>query len=57
MNNADYISVPATNPSRAVANYLLPSGINIDGKFIPACSPPSGSTFPIGQTKVKYRDR
>ena len=54
MNNATYISVPATSPSGAVVNYLLPSAMNnIDGKFIPVCSPPPGSTFPIGQTIVK----
>ena len=53
-NNTAYISVPATSPSGAVVNYLLPSAMNnIDSKFIPFCSPPPGSTFPKGQIIVK----
>ncbi len=54
-SNADgtvHITVSATSPSGAVVNYLLPfSGIG--SKFIPVCTPPSGSTFPIGKTMVK----
>jgi parallel beta-helix repeat protein len=53
-NNTLFISVPATSPSGAVVNYLLPSAMNnIDSKFIPVCSHPPGSIFPKGQTIVK----
>ncbi|PWU82062.1 MAG: hypothetical protein DLM72_03770, partial [Candidatus Nitrosopolaris wilkensis] len=53
-NDTSNILVAATGPSGAVVSYLLPSDIiNIDGQFIPVCRPPSGSTFPIGETMVK----
>jgi hypothetical protein len=51
-NGNTFITVPATSPSGAVVNYLLPFK-NIGSKFIPVCTPPPGSTFPIGDTKVK----
>jgi hypothetical protein len=55
INNAgSIILVPAAGPSGAVVSYILPSVIsNSDGQFSPACRPPSGSRFPIGETIVK----
>ena len=63
VDNGTYISVPATGPSGAVVNYLLPSNmsnsINNNNnnsqqqEFITVCRPPPGSMFPIGETMVK----
>jgi hypothetical protein len=53
-NNGSSISVPATSPSGAVVGYLLPSDMRNNGsEFIPVCTPPPGSIFPIGETMVK----
>jgi HYR domain len=55
VDNATYISIPATSPSGAVVSYLLPSDMsnNTDSQFIIVCRPPPGFTFPIGETLVK----
>ena len=53
VNGAIYISVSATAPSGAVVNYPPPPFKSIGSKFIPVCTPPPGSTFPIGATKVR----
>src|ERR671924_1326175 len=54
LNNTAYISVDAKGPFGAIVNYPLPAAMNSNnGRFIPVCTPPSGSTFPIGETVVK----
>jgi glucose/arabinose dehydrogenase len=53
-NGTSNVMVVGTNTSVAVVNYTLPSAMqNIEGPLIPSCGPPSGSTFPIGDTIVK----
>lgn len=53
-NGTSNVMVVGTNTSVAVVNYTLPSAMqNIEGPLIPICGPPSGSTFPIGDTIVK----
>jgi hypothetical protein len=45
-------TVEATGPNGAVINYPAGATDDIDGVLAPVCEPPSGSTFPIGDTKV-----
>jgi glucose/arabinose dehydrogenase len=53
-NGTSNVIVVGTNTSGAVVNYSLPSAMqNIEGPLIPICGPPSGTTFPIGDTIVK----
>jgi glucose/arabinose dehydrogenase len=53
-NGTSRVMVVSTNATGAVVNYSLPSSMqNIEGPLIPICGPPSGSAFPIGDTKVK----
>ncbi|HXI27375.1 MAG TPA: HYR domain-containing protein, partial [Vicinamibacterales bacterium] len=47
------ITLMATTASGAVANYVVPTATDLkDGTVGVACSPASGSTFPIGVTTV-----
>jgi hypothetical protein len=53
-NRTSRVMVVSTNTTSAVVNYSLPSAMqNIEGPLIPNCRPPSGSTFPKGDTIVK----
>ena len=45
------ITVEATDPSGTVVNYVLPTATATVGVSV-ACSPPSGSIFPLGMTTV-----
>ncbi|MFY9569923.1 MAG: HYR domain-containing protein, partial [Blastocatellia bacterium] len=45
-------TVPATSPAGAVVNYPAPTVSDNCPNASPACSPPSGSTFPVGSTTV-----
>jgi hypothetical protein len=45
--------VEATGPSGAVVIWTAPTATDlVDGAVTPVCSPPSGSTFPLGDTTV-----
>ncbi len=46
------MTLGATNSSGAVANFAASAQDIVDGSIAPTCSPPSGSTFPIGVTTV-----
>jgi len=46
------ITAEATSPSGAIVTYQVTATDNVDGPLTPACNPPSGSTFPIGDTTV-----
>jgi hypothetical protein len=46
------LTVDATGPSGAVVNYTVTATDLVDGSVPVSCTPPSGSTFPIGQTTV-----
>jgi hypothetical protein len=46
------ISASATSPSGAIVNYSVSATDLVDGSRPVACSPSSGSTFPIGTTTV-----
>jgi hypothetical protein len=47
------INAPATGPGGATVGYALPSATdNVDPSPAVGCSPPPGSTFPLGQTTV-----
>jgi hypothetical protein len=46
------ITVDATGPDGAVVNYSASATDDVDGPVPLTCSPPSGSTFPIGTTTV-----
>jgi hypothetical protein len=46
------ITATATSTGGAVVTYVASATDNVDGPFTPACSPPSGSTFPLGTTTV-----
>jgi subtilisin-like proprotein convertase family protein len=47
------ISVLATSPAGAVVTYSVTATDDIDGPVPVTCTPPSGSTFPIGTTTVE----
>jgi len=52
-NNIADITVSATNPNGALVNYATPIATdNVDPAPVVVCAPPSGSTFPIGDTLV-----
>ena len=46
------LSVPATSPEGAVVEYTVTAEDDTDEDPAIACEPPSGSTFPIGDTTV-----
>jgi hypothetical protein len=46
------ISVEATGPLGAVVTYQASATDTVDGTLTPSCTPPSGSTFPLGATRV-----
>ena len=46
------ITVDATGPGGAVVSYAVSAEDDIDGIVPVTCAPPSGSTFPIGDTTV-----
>jgi hypothetical protein len=46
------ITASATGPNGAVVNYTASASDVEDGSIAPACSPASGSTFPLGITQV-----
>ena len=46
------IVVDATGPAGAVVSYAASAVDDVDGPVEVTCSPPSGSTFPIGTTDV-----
>lgn len=46
------ITAEATSPSGAVIEYTATALDAEDGSLAPTCSPPSGSTFPLGSTVV-----
>jgi parallel beta-helix repeat protein len=52
INGGIFVTTPATSPSGAIVNYLLPFK-NIGSNFNTVCTPPPGSAFPVGETKVK----
>ncbi|MFF5233239.1 HYR domain-containing protein [Dactylosporangium sp. NPDC000521] len=45
-------TVEATGPDGAVIDYPADATDDLDGNLVPVCEPPSGSLFPIGDTKV-----
>ena len=46
------MAVEAADASGAVVNFIVSAVDNVDGSITPTCTPPSGSTFPIGLTTV-----
>jgi hypothetical protein len=46
------VSADATGPGGAALSYGTTASDLVDGVIVPVCSPPSGSTFPIGDTAV-----
>ena len=46
------ITTPATGPSGATVTYTATANDDRDGPLTPTCTPPSGSTFPVGTTTV-----
>ena len=46
------ITKEATSAAGANVTYDATASDNVDGSLPPACTPPSGSTFPIGTTQV-----
>jgi hypothetical protein len=47
------IIAEATGPDGAVVSYLATANDNVDGPVPVLCTPPSGSTFPLGLTTVQ----
>ena len=47
------MTVPATSPLGATVVYDAHARDNVDGALEPECEPPSGSTFPVGETEVE----
>ncbi|MDX2678039.1 HYR domain-containing protein [Streptomyces sp. NY05-11A] len=45
-------TVPATGPAGAVIEYTATATDLVDGPVAVTCTPPSGSTFPVGKTTV-----
>jgi uncharacterized protein YjiK len=48
----DPMTAEATSPSGAIVIYQATATDNADGTITPTCNPPSGSTFPIGDSTV-----
>ena len=46
------MTLDATGPSEAIANFTASAVDNVDGPLAPNCSPASGSTFALGSTTV-----
>ena len=46
------IAVQATGPGGTVVTFSVTAVDAVDGAVVPACTPVSGSTFPMGQTTV-----
>ena len=46
------ITVESTSSSGAVVTFSTTAHDNIDGDITPVCTPPSGTTFPVGNTNV-----
>ena len=46
------ITVSPTSTSGAVVTYTATATDSVDGTIAPVCTPPSGSTFPLGTTQV-----
>jgi HYR domain len=46
------VSVNTPNPSGTTVTFSASANDNVDGPLTPSCSPSSGSTFPVGTTKV-----
>jgi hypothetical protein len=46
------VSVNTTNPAGTRVTFSASAHDNLDGPLTPSCSPSSGSTFPVGTTKV-----
>jgi hypothetical protein len=46
------VSVNTTNPAGTSVTFSASASDNLDGPLTPSCSPSSGSTFPVGKTKV-----
>jgi HYR domain len=57
-SSAPVVTVPSSftvtteNPAGASATYTATATDDVDGPLTPACSPASGSTFPVGTTTV-----
>lgn len=47
------MTLEATGPGGRIANYNATTRDIVDGNVVPNCNPPSGSEFPLGQTKVR----
>ncbi len=52
ISTPDDMTVEATGPAGAVATYVVTATDSVDGPLTPVCTPPSGSTFPLGTTLV-----
>jgi hypothetical protein len=46
------ITAEATGPGGAPVSYTASAADSVDGSITPVCAPPSGSTFPLGNTIV-----
>jgi hypothetical protein len=46
------IAASTTDPSGKAVTFSATATDNVDGPLTPTCAPPSGSTFPVGQTTV-----
>ena len=46
------VTATATSAAGAVVSYLATATDAVDGRVAPVCTPPSGTTFPIGRTTV-----
>jgi hypothetical protein len=51
------MQVEATSPSGATVTYSASAADTVDGGVTPSCSPASGSTFPMGTTRVSCTAR
>ncbi len=49
---ADITTGNDTGQCSAVVNFMVTANDNCDGAITPVCTPPSGSTFPVGTTTV-----
>jgi hypothetical protein len=47
------MTLEATGPGGRIVNYNASAKDIVDGNIVPACDPPSGSEFPLSQTRVK----
>lgn len=52
ISGAANASAEATGPNGAVVTYDVTATDNVDGSVAVTCTPPSGSTFPLGTTTV-----